>query len=334
MIEFLNVSKNYGAFTALDDVSFRIQPGEIVGLVGANGAGKTTTMKLLNRYLTPDAGTIFMDNADIFAEKNALPMAYIPDAPIYYEFLTVKEHFQFIRDMYPMGEYAVDELVKRFGLQQYLQKMPHALSKGNQQKLMIAMALLRNFSYLIADEPFNGLDPKHMHVLKAIFFHDFTRFLLLLCHDTICASSCLDAPGCCDGAGTGLCVRRPGGLAGCRLAAGRGTPQRGGGRQLALCRPGRGAGGAQCGVVAGQAHREGQGEAELEENIPQAAPLGQAGNLAARCPGQLCLVGARHGRRGPRALCVLARPGLAHPVLAPPACDVPRESGQAPGAHR
>lgn len=168
MIEFRNVTKNYGAFTALDDVSFRIQPGEIVGLVGANGAGKTTTMKLLNRYLTPDAGTVFMDNVDIFAEKNALPMAYIPDAPIYYEFLTVKEHFQFIRDMYPTGEYAVDELIKRFGLQQYLQKMPHALSKGNQQKLMIAMALLRNFSYLIADEPFNGLDPKHMHVLKAI----------------------------------------------------------------------------------------------------------------------------------------------------------------------
>lgn len=168
MIEFQNVTKNYGSFAALKNVSFQIRPGEIVGLVGANGAGKTTTMKLLNRYFEADTGAVLMDERDIFVEKNALPMAYIPDAPIYYEFLTVKEHFQFIRDMYPTGEYAVDELVKRFGLQQYLQKMPHALSKGNQQKLMIAMALLRNFSYLIADEPFNGLDPRHMHVLKAI----------------------------------------------------------------------------------------------------------------------------------------------------------------------
>lgn len=168
MIEFQNVTKNYGSFAALENVSFQIRPGEIVGLVGANGAGKTTTMKLLNRYFEPDAGAIFMDEVDISAAKKALPMAYIPDAPIYYEFLTVGEHFQFIRDVYPTGEYEAAALVERFGLQQHLQKMPHALSKGNQQKLMIALALLRNFSYLIADEPFNGLDPRHMHVLKTI----------------------------------------------------------------------------------------------------------------------------------------------------------------------
>ena len=168
MIEFQNVTKNYGSFAALENVSSQIRPGEIVGLVGANGAGKTTTMKLLNRYFEPDAGAIFMDEVDISAAKKALPMAYIPDAPIYYEFLTVGEHFQFIRDVYPTGEYEAAALVERFGLQQHLQKMPHALSKGNQQKLMIALALLRNFSYLIADEPFNGLDPRHMHVLKTI----------------------------------------------------------------------------------------------------------------------------------------------------------------------
>ena len=93
-------------------------------------------------------------------------MSYIPDEPVYYEFLTVEEHLQFIRDMYPTSVYRMEELIEQLNLTPHLKKMPSMLSKGNTQKLMIAMALLRNFDYLIADEPFTGLDPRQMKALK------------------------------------------------------------------------------------------------------------------------------------------------------------------------
>lgn len=167
MIELSGVTKYYDGFKALDNVSFQIWPGEIVGLVGANGAGKTSCIKLLTRYITPDVGSVLIDGRDIFADiRWTPPMSYIPDEPVYYEFLTVEEHLQFIRDMYPMSVYRMEELIEQLNLTPHLKKMPSMLSKGNTQKLMIAMALLRNFDYLIADEPFTGLDSRQMKALK------------------------------------------------------------------------------------------------------------------------------------------------------------------------
>ncbi len=160
MLKLENVTKKYGHFTALDCVSFSMDSGEIVGLIGANGAGKTTTLQLITKYLKPDAGTISIEGE---GNRN---ISYIADDPVYYEFMTVREHLEFVSSMYENGVYSVEEVVNRFQLEEQLDKMPHTLSKGNKQKLMIAMALLRQFNLLIADEPFTGLDPKQIGVLK------------------------------------------------------------------------------------------------------------------------------------------------------------------------
>ena len=167
MIEFRNVTKKYGRIIALNAVSFQIEPVEIVGLVGANGAGKTTAIKLLTQYIEPEHGEIFIDDAST-KKRIGQSISYIPDEPVYYEFMTLYEHLQFIQAMYPYGEFNTEQIVAKLSLSDQLEKLPHTLSKGNKQKLMIATALLRNFNYLVADEPFTGLDPKQINVLKQI----------------------------------------------------------------------------------------------------------------------------------------------------------------------
>lgn len=165
MINIHAVTKSYNHTNVLDKVSFHVAPGEIVGLVGANGAGKTTTIQLLLQLLPPDAGTITINGKPAEAAQN---IAYIPDTPVYYEFLTVREHLQFICDLYPKNTISCEELINRLSLKPYLDKTPDTLSKGNKQKLMIAIALLRDFDYLVADEPFTGLDPRQINTLKTM----------------------------------------------------------------------------------------------------------------------------------------------------------------------
>ncbi|MEE0435636.1 MAG: ABC transporter ATP-binding protein [Peptococcaceae bacterium] len=165
MIDVHAVTKSYNGTKALDRVSFYVAPGEIVGLVGANGAGKTTTIQLLLQLMAPDSGTISINGKPAEAAQN---IAYIPDTPVYYEFLTVREHLQFIHDLYPENTISCEELINRLSLRPYLDKMPDTLSKGNKQKLMIATALLRDFDYLVADEPFTGLDPRQISTLKTM----------------------------------------------------------------------------------------------------------------------------------------------------------------------
>lgn len=167
MLNFIDVIKKYDAVTALNHVSFQIDAGEVAGLIGANGAGKTTAIKLVTGYLSPDSGEIWLNGMSrtVGLMKDS-GIAYIPDEPVYYDFMTVSEHLQFISAMYPEGEYGIEEIIAKFSLEEQLNKMPHTLSKGNKQKLLIATALLREFDLLIADEPFNGLDPKQIHVLK------------------------------------------------------------------------------------------------------------------------------------------------------------------------
>lgn len=170
MLEFINISKNYDYVAALNNVSFKINKGEIVGLIGANGAGKTTTIKLATKYITADSGNIFLNDVNLENVTNEkFPISYIPDEPIFYDFMTVAEHFKFIESLYTNGVYKSTNLIKRFSLEEYTKKMPHTLSKGNRQKLMISMALLREFDLLIADEPFTGLDPKQINMLKDTF---------------------------------------------------------------------------------------------------------------------------------------------------------------------
>lgn len=168
-VSFKKVNKYYNKFHALKNISFDIPKNSIVGLIGANGSGKTTMIKCLLNYYDDFSGeiTVFGEkNKSIVQEDNTF--AYIPDTPVYYEELTVNEHLDFISRMYKTEE-KVEKLIKDFELESHLNKFPHELSKGNQQKLLICCALLRDYKLLISDEPFSGLDPRQLNNLRETF---------------------------------------------------------------------------------------------------------------------------------------------------------------------
>lgn len=168
-ISFKEVNKYYNDFHALKNISFDIPGNSIVGLIGANGSGKTTIIKCLLNYFDDFSGkiTIFEEKSKrILQEDNVF--TYIPDTPVYYEELTANEHLDFISRMYKTEKY-VGKLIEDFELESHLNKFPHELSKGNQQKLLICCALLRDYKLLVADEPFSGLDPRQLNNLKEKF---------------------------------------------------------------------------------------------------------------------------------------------------------------------
>src|SRR5699024_9050845 len=126
--------------------------------------------------------TVFdKENKGIGQEDNIF--AYIPDTPVYYEELTVSEHLDFISRMYHT-EKKVEKLIKDFELESHLNKFPHELSKGNQQKLLIGCALLRNYELLISDEPLSGLDPRQLSSLRERFLElkDEGKTIILSTH--------------------------------------------------------------------------------------------------------------------------------------------------------
>ena len=161
-----NVNFAYDKKPILHDINFGMNKGEITGLIGPNGAGKSTMLKLMIKKMKPNNGKIIIGDNDIFSIKRENnPVTFIPDIPVYYEELTVWEHLQFIKALYPENSVTVDSLIREFNLNQHLNKIPSALSKGTLQKLMIALALLRQYDVLLADEPFNGLDPADKTIL-------------------------------------------------------------------------------------------------------------------------------------------------------------------------
>lgn len=165
-ISFKNVSKKYGDFIALNNISFDIPKNSIVGLIGENGSGKTTLIKCLLGYFNDYTG-----NINVFGVENTKInqlhklLSYVPDTSVFYEELTVIEHLEFIGKIYGT-EKCIDEYLLNFDLKNQLNKLPHELSKGNKQKLSICCALLREYEILISDEPFSGLDPIQINVLK------------------------------------------------------------------------------------------------------------------------------------------------------------------------
>ena len=171
MISAQGLTKLYGDFTAVRNVTFDVAPGEILGLVGPNGAGKTTTLRCLAGIITPTDGTITIAghtlHDDPIAAKRAL--AFIPDEPHLFEYLSVEEHLRFIARMYgvPDVEARLPVLLGEMELNEKGLSLPGELSRGMRQKLAIACGLLHEPSALILDEPLTGLDPAGMRRMRA-----------------------------------------------------------------------------------------------------------------------------------------------------------------------
>jgi len=169
-IEVSSVSKNYGNQKALDSVSFSVDKGEIIGFLGPNGAGKSTMMKILTGYLLPSEGTVFVNGVDVV--KNPIEaqrqIGYLPEHnPLYLE-MYVKEYLQFHAAIYKVEKSEIAKVLTKVGLTPESHKKIGDLSKGYQQRVGLAAALLHNPSVLILDEPTTGLDPNQLIEIRAL----------------------------------------------------------------------------------------------------------------------------------------------------------------------
>lgn len=169
-IQVSNISKNYGSQKALDDVSFSVNKGEIVGFLGPNGAGKSTLMKILTTYLEADAGTAMVSGHDVAASKLAVQRAvgYLPEHNPLYLDLYVREYLEFNAGVYGVAKSRIDEVIELTGLLPESHKKIGQLSKGYRQRVGLATALLHNPEVLILDEPTTGLDPNQLVEIRRV----------------------------------------------------------------------------------------------------------------------------------------------------------------------
>ena len=167
MIEVKNVSKSYGKNLALDDVSFSINNGEIVGLLGPNGAGKSTVMNIMTGCLSCDGGQVLINDIDILNEpmKAKTQIGYLPEQPPLYTDMKVGEYLDFVYDLKKCQldrEKHLDEILNLTKTLEVRKRLIKNLSKGYKQRVGIAGALVGNPNILIFDEPTAGLDPKQI----------------------------------------------------------------------------------------------------------------------------------------------------------------------------
>ncbi|MES2176610.1 MAG: ABC transporter ATP-binding protein [Gemmatimonadota bacterium] len=171
MISVNGLTRQYGDFTAVDRISFTVNPGEVLGLVGPNGAGKTTTLRCLSGIIAPSLGTVTIAGHDI--QKDPVPakdaLAFIPDEPHLFDHLTVDEHLRFIGRLYGVAdvESRIGPLLDELEIADKRRAMSTELSRGMKQKLAIACGLLHDPKVLILDEPLTGLDPGGMRRMRA-----------------------------------------------------------------------------------------------------------------------------------------------------------------------
>jgi len=165
VIELKNLTKRYGNFTAVDDLSLSIDSGGITGLLGPNGAGKTTTMRMITGYFPPSAGKVIVDGIDISANPVAVKKktGYLPEsAPVYGDML-VYDYLKYIASIHSIENPGrIDETSSMCGLLNVMGKKIANLSKGYKQRVGLAHALIHDPQILILDEPTNGLDPNQI----------------------------------------------------------------------------------------------------------------------------------------------------------------------------
>ena len=169
-IEVNNISKSYGTQKALNEISFSIQKGEIVGFLGPNGAGKSTLMKILTTYLLADDGSALVNGHDVMTNAKAVQrsIGYLPEHNPLYLDLYVREYLAFNADVYQVPKSRIEEVIQLTGLSTESHKKIGQLSKGYRQRVGLANALLHNPDVLILDEPTTGLDPNQLMEIRNV----------------------------------------------------------------------------------------------------------------------------------------------------------------------
>ncbi len=174
MISVEGLTKRYGDFTAVDDLSFRVEKGEVVGFLGPNGAGKTTTMRILTGYMPATEGTTSVSGFDVFDHPMEVKkrIGYLPEHPPVYTDMSVEGYLSFVARIKGVprsqrGE-ALDRALSRCGLSQVRRAIIGKLSKGYRQRVGLAQAMIHDPEVLILDEPTIGLDPKQIIEIREL----------------------------------------------------------------------------------------------------------------------------------------------------------------------
>jgi ABC-2 type transport system ATP-binding protein len=174
MIEISNITKRFGSLTAVDDISFNVGRGEVLGFLGPNGAGKSTTMKMVTGFLAPDRGTIRIGGMNVATNPVEVKrwIGYLPEgAPLYGE-MTARGFLQFIAGIRGFkgaeADRRIDSVVEKVSLQSVLPMPIDTLSKGFKRRVGLAQAILHDPQILVLDEPTDGLDPNQKHEVRAL----------------------------------------------------------------------------------------------------------------------------------------------------------------------
>lgn len=169
-IEVNKISKSYSAQKALDNISFSVKKGEIVGFLGPNGAGKSTLMKILTTYISADEGSASVNGFDVNTQAKAVQQSigYLPEHNPLYLDLYVREYLSFNADVYKVAKSRIEEVIQLTGLSNESHKKIGQLSKGFRQRVGLANALLHNPDVLILDEPTTGLDPNQLVEIRNV----------------------------------------------------------------------------------------------------------------------------------------------------------------------
>ncbi len=170
MINVDGLTKLYGDFVAVQELTFGVQPGEVLGLVGPNGAGKTTTLRCLAGIIPPSRGRISVAGHDLLGQPLAAKkeLAFCMDEPRLFEYLTVEQHLNFTARLYQVKDFRplADQLLDELELSPKRHALPGELSRGMKQKLVIACGLLHSPKVIFFDEPLTGLDPLGIRRMK------------------------------------------------------------------------------------------------------------------------------------------------------------------------
>ncbi len=174
MIEVKQLTKRYGDITAIQDVSFRVEKGEILGFLGPNGAGKTTTMRILTGFIPATSGTAIVAGYDVFEQPMEVKkrIGYLPEHPPLYTELTVTEYLKFVGRIKGLSRQslsdAFDRVIERTGLKEVRGRLIGNLSRGFRQRVGLAQAMIHEPEVLILDEPTLGLDPKQIIEIRQL----------------------------------------------------------------------------------------------------------------------------------------------------------------------